>query len=259
MPTYKTKRKGQKRITLNSSARTVMLRINLLSLKPIMLSSSYLAGMYKGRKKRINGLAELIKDAKVLGDISTDMQNGSAPNPETLYKRILKCVTSYVDIFYSIGSTERKKYLSMCVDDDISKGTKPHENMLMMPAFMAELDKPKERVVESIMMELYRKPLVFMLNTVDHSVRIDRYIRSMAMNGSSTGTEEHISKLLHDLRHMISRLEGSMPDPSEQSRQQEALMGIVSNLEYKSNIGILDHMAGSIMPFEHRGVRFIRK
>ncbi len=259
MATYKNKRKRLEKRTLNSSARTVMLRINLLSLKPIMLSSSYLARRYGKGEKRINGMAQLLKNVKVLGEISTEMQNGSAPNPQTLYKCILECVTSYVNIFYNASSQERKNYMSMCIDDEISRNLKPHENMLILPAFMAELGKQRERVIDSIMAELYRKPLMFMLNTVNQSVQIDKYMRSMAMNGSSIDAEERISELLHDLNHLISKLEASMLEPSEHSKQQERMMGVVASLKDESNIGILDHMAGIIMPFEHRGVRFIRK
>lgn len=223
----------------------------------MLLSSLYLLDKYKGTK-RTNSMRSMLKSMRAVSDIALLMQDGADPNPNTLHKRIVECVTAYVDVFYNTSSTERKRYMGLCIDDTLCKNSEPHQNILIMPAFMAELKKPKESVINSIIAELYRKPILFMYNAGKQSMYIDKYIRSMAMDGSSNAITEKIHKVLTDMYKMITELETHSLDPLEHNRKKEEFMLEIYSLK-EDNINIFDYMAGKVMPFEYKGNRFIRK
>ena len=255
---YKPKNERVVTAQLTTFTRLVLSRINLLSLKPIILSSTYMLDRYDGTKKT-NSIKHMLKKIKIITDLASGMQEGIDPNPNILHKQIMECVIAYVNIFYNASSADRKKYMSVCIDDSINKDLEPHHNMLIMPAFMAELEKPKELVINSIVSELYRKPILFMYKTGKQSMYVNGYIRSMAMDSSSSIITERIHKILNNMHEMIMELETNMPDPSEHSRKKEEFMSEISALKKDQNINIFDSMAGKIMPFEYKGSRFMRR
>ncbi len=243
---------------LSKHAEAVLLRINLLSIKPLFLSTTYVVnGLIHGRSKGAD-TERLEERTNSLKEMAKSMYNGERPDDMDLHNEIVNYVTEYVDIFYSMSSHDRKRYMRLCMDDPTLSKVTPYENLLIIPAFMAEIGKPKEYVVDSIVASLYRKPLIFIYEHGNRAYSIDRYLRSMAVSGSSEAADA-MGKLISEISGFISESRGVVLDPQSINAKSADILSSMLEMKDSSNIRVFDYIAEKIMPTEYRPSKFMRR
>ncbi len=197
---------AQRRAVSNAKTEMTINAVNMLSIKPVLFFSAYALARLK-TKPSSKPAKRLYRSIAELKELSSQMQSGDIETYGAIGNTITNCVKSYVDLFYEAGKKELKDYMSGCMDGFISHPNNTLDNMFIFPALMADLEKPREEVYETILTEVRKKPTSFIAKHTRSAIELNRYMQSRGIGIQHNEIEHDIIELMDKIIDLMQEIE----------------------------------------------------
>ncbi len=226
--------------------------VNMLSIKPVLIFSAYASKMLAPVNESTKRLSRNVAKLKRL---ASQMQSGDLEMYGRIGNALSSCVKNYVDMFYEADREVLNRYISECLDGLIGKNNNGIDNMLIFPALMANMDKPREEAYETIISEIRRKPTSFIARYSRRAVEITRYMAARGMANNKDAQEHETVELMDSIIDLLQETDMG----ADYSRIANGNADIIRQMERMDNKHIINLLQSALMPIESNPSRIRRK
>ena len=213
---------------------------NLLPLRSLIYALSYTK--YKvGMVDHIGAYARrLAPQVRILNSVAKSLGTANEINPDSLYRSIEGSVTPYVEMFYALEKEKREAYLNSLDGYAKPKHIRPEQNLLLVPALMAERGIPKEEVVSGLSRALYKAPFKALYDSSKAALHIALLEESMAIKKVPDRMLKDFSGSLTMLKSVIERIEEGEIEPHEDEKVKRRFISEAVAFSEASDVWVAD-------------------
>ncbi len=245
-------------------ARRVMSRVNLLSIKSVILSIKYAMKeapetFTRNRESMARDMRRLSKRLSTLESMAAVHYNDLGIEPARMYGVLKTSVTAYVNLFYDANASELDMYVAKCKASTMGKKLKPEQNMLLIPAMMASRGEPKSTAIGMLLAGVYKKPFKALYDSSRASLHMEFFKRSLAMANATDQSLESFSQTLDRMSTLLKSIDANDLHPAEDERRKEEFMEELLKLNDTTGVDTLSLLEEKLMPYETANKRVMRK
>lgn len=222
MPPSKTK---SSRATISrKSTLSLHCKINNLPIKAMQLSLSYVMAKAKTSKKiSMMEFAKAQKTLKGLDNVSTRLKSNEQIDPNEFYGALDNACAFYVNFYYGMDND----ILNAIIEEHRSAKKNLDGNILTMPAIAVMKKEPKTKTIVRLKKNIYKKPIVFLHNTLKSSRSIESLRVAISLNESKVNGTQRLSYLLTSLEKNILT---SNPESQDHEKEEDFKRSIINSI-----------------------------
>ncbi len=257
------KTRSRPRIRSRGISLEIRCKANILPLKSLLYAMAH-ASKYMIRPKNSNAslyVHKLIAQTRNISALANSLKGSNDVSPSIHSKGIESAISTYVEMFYSVGRDERKWYI-----EEFNKGNrtkvKAERNLLVLPALMAELKMPKDEASKGLFYSLYKMPFKVLHESSKSALHVALLERNMAIRTVPYGAVERFSKSMSKLESRMAAVEGGGIDPDDDEDIKADFIERAIAFSKATDINIVDLIServGTESAMRTRMHRIIRK
>jgi hypothetical protein len=239
-------------------------RLNALTFKSLKYALSYaLKYAVKPRSSNTSLYAQkLVSSMRDTDSILNSLKYLNEPDVNAHVASIEATLKTYVGLFYSMSSEERKRYINSFNSGTITR-IKPERNLLVIPALEAELKLLKsDEVSIGLFRLLYRIPLKVLHDSSKSALQVAKLQRNMAIKTVSYENVKRLSESIEKLEERLGAIEGGDIQPPDDEDVKDEFINNAAEFSKGLNINILEiigERVGTESAIRTRMLRMMRK
>jgi hypothetical protein len=209
---------------------------NILPVRSMIYALSYTKykiGLADHLGPYARGFASQIRS---LNSLAKTLKSETEVEPGAYYRQIEGAVASYVDLFYAIGKEKRKAYLGTLDGFARPRHIKPEQNLLLIPAVLADRRVPKEEVARELTRSLYKAPFKALYDSSKSALHILELERSMAIRRVPEHMLDGFSRSMERFGSRIAKIESGAIEPMEDERAKGRF--VLDAIEFSDSSGV---------------------
>ncbi|MGI0133379.1 MAG: hypothetical protein ACREBW_00260, partial [Candidatus Micrarchaeaceae archaeon] len=213
----------------------------------------------KGLEPQLNRMAAQVK---LLNLVWKELYDYADPDPEMLYKNFRYSLNTYVNFFYAMPKEERKEYMSSISRMRTQKDIKPHENLLLIPALMAEKKEQRNNVTSWLGSAIYKAPFRALYDSSKTAMRIAMFKQDSAIKSASNTDLAAFSQVMARLDSRIKDIENGNISPIEDEALKSEFITEAIRFSDSTDVDLLDFISDRIDTRKvvvARATRMVRK
>ncbi len=252
MQKLKTERmKPSQRLSTKVRVTTIRCGANLLPVKGLIYALLHAkANEHIKRTKDPRARAGIQRLSRHIGELnkmSDDLQHMKDVDPMILYRSIKLAIAAYVNLFYNLTENERNNYLERC-DGHTLKRIDREQNLLLLPAIMAERGEPKPSVAAFLVNNIYRIPFRVLYHASKASMHIELLEQAMGIKSAPAGLMKQFSDTLHEICDRMEDISDGVVDPQADEELKQRFIEEAVKLSDTADMRIADFITEKIMP-----------
>lgn len=226
----------------------IFCRANLLPLKSLIYALSFSARNIKASKKTAAGVGmrKVMAQVRQLRLIAQRLRNSEELDPDELAELLRLAVGAYVNLFYALNSEGRKSYLSVFGKMTMHKRMADEENLLLIPALMAEKKRRRNSVAKGLFISMYKRPFSALYESSRSAMHIAMLERSMAIKSVPDGMLAEFSKIMSKIDARISMIEQGKMSPIDDERFKMEFIAKAMEITAATDINIADFICEKV-------------
>lgn len=199
---------------------------------------------------------------KLLNLVWKDLYDYAEPDPEMLYKNFRYSLNTYVNFFYAMPKDERKEYIASVSRMRTQKGIAPEENLLLIPALMADKKEQRSNVTSWLGNAIYRAPFKALYDSSKTAMRIAMFKQNSAMRSASNTDLAAFSQSMAKLDSRIKDIEDGKINPAEDEALKSEFINEAIRFSDSTDVNLIEFISERIDTRKvvlARTVRMVRK
>lgn len=200
-------------------------RANLLPIKSMLYAISHALSdpsikadaRHENTRRRISGLS---KHFSRLFLLASDYGTEEQMSPPRMFGAITSAVHSYVNLFYALRPAGRESYIGRH-SDGIGRRVSPENNLLIMPAIMAQRGERRSLAYSTIARSLYSMPARFLYDKSRAAMKVEALEHGMGIKSAREAALSRLSLSMSQVESLIHRIgDGSIsPEADEMIKE----------------------------------------
>ncbi len=191
-------------------------------------------------RKRISGLA---KHLSMLYLLASDYGSDEQTRPSGLFSAITSAAHSYVSLFYTINGANRSAYIERHSNGSAGRRVKPENNLLLMPAIMAERGERRSQVYSTIVRSLHAMPVRFLYEKSRAAMKIEILQQGMGLKGAGEPALSRLSLSMAEVESLIMRIGNGVINPEGDEMVKELFVNEIVAVSESEDMGLAEFVS----------------
>ncbi len=263
----RTRASAPKQVTFRADAAQIRKGANMLPVKSMLYAISHAMAdpsikaeaKSESARRRVSGMSKHFSRLYLL---ASDYGTQEQTRPSGLFSVITSAVHSYVNLFYSIKSSNRSSYIERNSRGSACRRVNPEGNLLLMPAIMAERGERRGQVHSAIIRSLYSMPARFLRDKSRAAMKVEALQQGLGLKGARESALSRLSLSMAEVESLIERIGNGVINPEGDEMVKELFVNEMVAVSESEDMGLAefvsDKLSSGNVSFEI-GRRLIRK